>query len=151
MILVSNMCYLDLSVWFLFFCLSGEKEKIWSTSVGQPNSFSLFWPWFPSLPSVTAICALSSGSNLWSLLALLNKKRGLKAEGSIGPHQTPFFSPPPNWCQIFSGANPKWIREKEEDHCKGTYSIWSWWGIKHWHSKSILSPQHRACCMEAST
>lgn len=133
----------------VFFPLVEEEEQIWSTGVGQLNSFSVSWPWLSSLPSVTAICSLSKFKFMVSP-GFAGRKRGLKAEGSIGPHQTRFFSAPLNWCQNFSGANPT-CNNKKEDYYKEAHSMWSWCRIRHLHGELNLSHHCWACCMEAST
>ncbi len=92
---VTNMWWLHISVCvcvcvYVYVCLCcvflrWKEERIWTTGGGQPNSFSLSWPWFPSLASVTAICALSSCSNLRPLLALLNKREDWRQKDPLGP------------------------------------------------------------------
>jgi len=138
---LSNMRCLHISVSLccLFFFWVGEEERIWSAGVGQPNSFSLL-----ALVCFTSKCDCNLRAvfrfKFTTSPGFAEQKRGLKAGGSIGPHQTRFSSVLLNWCQTFSGARPKCIREREGDHGKEAYTICSWYGIKHWHEESVLSP-----------
>lgn len=71
--------------WFFsVFFWNRKRERIWTSSGEHHNSYSLSWPWFPFRTSVTAICTLSSCSNLWPLLALLNKRGDWRQKYLLG-------------------------------------------------------------------